>query len=110
MAPTTREQRKIKVEEDAKHFLDEIWDFDPDESFCKMFIRENKKGIWKILARTKDDLATITLGEDDDTVTKITPNEIGDIRMLVHYQAHLYSQGKFPEDASTFRYNTITLQ
>ena len=39
---TTKEAHKTAIERDAKHILEELWDFESDESFYKMFMRDTK--------------------------------------------------------------------
>ena len=42
---SNREKRRTENKEDIEHLLEEIQDFNPDETFYKIFSREAKKGI-----------------------------------------------------------------
>ena len=50
---TTREQRNQAIKEYIKNLLEEIWDFEPDETFCKTFSREAKKSIHRVLHKCR---------------------------------------------------------
>ena len=41
---SNRERRLITRKEDAKHVLKELWNFNPDKTFHKMFSGEPEKG------------------------------------------------------------------
>ena len=43
MAPelgSKREKIWAENQEDIKHLLEEVWDFDPEETFCKIFSKQ----------------------------------------------------------------------
>ena len=46
--------------EDAKHLIEEIWDVDSDDLFCKMLARENKKGFIKLPRHSKAELKELS--------------------------------------------------
>ena len=48
-----REWTRTANKEKAKHAHDEIWDFNPDTNFHKMFSRESDKGIQGVLDLNK---------------------------------------------------------
>ena len=59
MAPVTRsnrEKRRTEIQEEIKHLLEEAWDFNPDETFHKIFFREAKKGIQEVVDMSKKEL------------------------------------------------------
>ena len=59
MAPTTRSnkyKRRLENKEHIKNLLEEVWDFDPDENFSKIFSREAKKGIQDVIDMSKEEL------------------------------------------------------
>ena len=59
MAPVTKSKRDIKKEEnqkDIKHLLGEVMDFYPDETFCKIFFKEDKNSIQIIIGMHKEEL------------------------------------------------------
>ena len=68
----------------------------------------NAKGIQKILQCSKAQLQEISCSDYDDAVHYFQNHEVRDVHMLVHYQHHLISTELFPEDAETFRVNSIT--
>ena len=64
MDPATRsniQKRRTETQEDIKHLLEEIQDFDPDETFYKIFSREAKKGIQDVIDMSKDELKELKL-------------------------------------------------
>ena len=40
----TRAERKAIIDEDAKHVLEKLWGYEPDDVFYKIFKRESKTG------------------------------------------------------------------
>ena len=79
-----RVAKKNATQEDINHLLEEIWEFEPEDAFCKAFTRETKMRIHCILAKSRAQLLEITCREDDDNVAKIQDDKVGDICMLVH--------------------------
>ena len=56
----------------------------------------------KFLRYSKEDLKDLSCVEDNGTVLGLEKYEMGDTRMLAHYQQCLTANGLFPEDATTF--------
>ena len=102
MVTTTRDQRKIARQEDLKHLLEEVWDCEPDSPFAATVKRESTEGIQELIYLQKSELASFSYRQDDGTVVKLRPGEIGRIRTLNHYLKHLQDEGKFPEDKESF--------
>ena len=110
MATITRSrkaERAQSIQEGIKHLLKAVWDYGPEDTFCKRFKREIRKGVSMIVNLEKEDLEKL-LWKENDLVDHLTKCEVGLIRMVEHYKNHLISTGQFPPEASTFRYNTIT--
>ena len=110
MATATRSkkaERAQAIQENIKHLLDEVWDYDPEDAFCKIFKRESRKGMNVIANLEKEDLEKLSWKEND-LVDQLTKGEVGIIRMVAHYKNYLISTGQFPPEASTFRCNTIS--
>ena len=55
-----REWRRIANKEDVTHFLEELCDFDPDETFCKTLSRETVKRTQGLLDLIEEYLKKIT--------------------------------------------------
>ena len=107
----TRAERKAIIDEDAKHVLEELWGYEPDDVFYKVFKRESKTGgVDDILALSKKDILELSC-RDDSTSTAIHASKLdaGRIRMLLFYQNHLHEQGLHPDDGS-FRFTSITFE
>ena len=49
MTPTTGEQRHKSRKWDVKYLLEDLWSVDTDDTFCKIFTKEAKKGIQNLL-------------------------------------------------------------
>ena len=57
----TRAERKAIIDEDAKHVLEELLDYEPDDVFYKIFKRESKiGGVDDILALPKKDILELS--------------------------------------------------
>ena len=68
----------------------------------------NAKKMQKLIRYSKAQLQEISCKDDDDAFHCLQKHEVGDVRMLVDYQLHLRATVIFPEDADTFRCNSIT--
>ena len=108
MADAARTQMKAALKEDIKLLLEELWDAEEEEALYKIFTRESKKGMQKVLRYSKEDLQVLSYREDDGTVFHFKKHEVGDVRMLVHYQQYLIVNGLFPEDIDDVRFNSVT--
>ena len=53
------EKRRADNQEDIKHLLEEVSDFDPDETFCKIFSIGSKKGVKDVIDMSKEELKKI---------------------------------------------------
>ena len=91
-----------------KDLLEELWEADPDEPFCKIFTRETKKVIQNLLRYSKAELTEISYREDDGSVNNLLRCEAGRHRMILCYQSHLTSKGTFLED--NFRCVSISVE
>ena len=60
---TNREWRRIANKEDVRNALEELWDFNQDKNFHKIFSREYEKGIQGLLDLNKEDLKKNSPGE-----------------------------------------------
>ena len=47
---TTREKRAVSLKDDVKNIIEEMWDAEEGETFCKIFTREHVKGTQKSCA------------------------------------------------------------
>ena len=56
MAFGARKTRREENQEDSKHALEVIWEYDPDSALCKIFSREAKVGIHDTANISKEDL------------------------------------------------------
>ena len=70
MAPATgtrfkREKPRMENKEDIKYLLEEIWDFQPDKTFYKIFSRHASKGIQDVVNQTKDELKNLTWRDEN---------------------------------------------
>ena len=68
MASATRSkkaERAQAIQEDIKHLLEEVWDYDPQDTFYKIFKREARKGALIIINLEKEDLEKIFWKDDD---------------------------------------------
>ena len=45
----SREKRKAALKDDAKNLLEEMWNFEEEETYYKIFTRESTKGMQKFL-------------------------------------------------------------
>ena len=69
MASATRSnkaERAQATQEDAKHLLEEVWDYDPQDTFYKIFKREARKGMNVIVNLEKKDLEELSWKEGDE--------------------------------------------
>ena len=100
----TRAERKAIIDEDVKHVLEELWAYEPEDVFYKVFKRELKTGgVEDILALSKKDI--LDLSCRDDTTSTPTPVHLSQadaskVRMLKFYQNYLHEQGLYPDDGS----------
>ena len=56
MAPAAKsngEKRSAENREGIKHFLEDVWDFDSDETFYNIFSKESKKGVQDVIGMNK---------------------------------------------------------
>ena len=107
----SRAQRKAMIEEDVKHVLEELWDYEPEDVFYKIFKREAKTGgVDDVLALPKKNILELSY-RDNATSTAIHPSllDASRIRMFLFYLNHLHEQGLYPDDGS-FRYTSITFE
>ena len=106
---TTGTSRKAALKEDVKYVIEELWDAEEEEPFCKIFTREclNRKETQKILQDSKENVQDISCRDDDGTANCLRKHEVGHVHMLVHYQSYLIAIELFPEDTDAFRFNLI---
>ena len=91
MAPKLRpkrEKRREETKEDIKNLLREVWDFDPEETFYKIFSRQASKGIQDAIDLSKEELKDLTWRENNRDVSKLEPSEVGKVRSLNNYNAY----------------------
>ena len=92
----TRAERKAIIDEDVKHVLEELWGYEPDDVFYKVFKRESKTGgVDDILALSKKDILELFC-RDDSTSTAIHLSQLdaSKVRMLLFYQRYLKNKNK----------------
>ena len=84
---STRESRKIALNEDIKHILEERWRIDEHEPLYKMFTKEcmTTKDIKKVLWFSKADFNKLSCKEDDNTVAFLEKHEVRDVRLTFYY-------------------------
>ena len=85
MAPklrSKREKRREETKEDINHVLEEVWDFDPEENFYKIFPRKERKGIQDATDLSKEELKDLTWRENNVDVSKLEPREIGKVSSM----------------------------
>ena len=109
--PLTRAERKAIIDEDVKHVLEELWGYEPEDAFYKVFKRESKTGgVEDILALSKKDILELSCRDDKtSTAIHLSQADASKVRMLLFYQNYLQEQGLFPDDGS-FRCTSITLE
>ena len=83
-----REKRGTANKEDVKHDLKEIWNFNPDETFYKIFFREAEKSMQVVLDLTREQLLDLTWREDNDYLNNTRAKEVDKIRNLKNYEVH----------------------
>ena len=71
-----REWTRTSNKEDVKHAHDELWDFNPDANFHKIFSRESDKGIQGVLDLIKEDLEKITWREDNGVCSSMMASDV----------------------------------
>ena len=74
-------ERAQAIREDIKHLLEDVWDYDPEDTFYKTFKKEARKGINMIVNLEKEDLEKLSWKEND-LVDHLTKGEVGLIRMV----------------------------
>ena len=104
-----REKRRVENKEDIKHFLEEVLDLLPDETFYKKFSRDASKEIQDVLNQTKDELKNLTWKDINGDVIKLTQSEVSKIRSLDNYNAYRKANGNWPSNARDLRCNNITI-
>ena len=96
MSPVTRsnrDKRSAENQEDIKHILEEVWDFDPDETFYKIFSRESKKGAQSVIDMSKEELKDLNLRENDDNLSEFMTSEACKVRSLNKYVTYIKVKG-----------------
>ena len=91
--------------------LEELWGYEPEDAFCKIFKRESKtRGVEDILALSKKDILELS-HRDNSTSQPIhsTMVDASKVRMLHFYHNYLHEYELFPEDGS-FRFTSISLE
>ena len=68
---SNREKRRAENQEDIKHLLGGVWDFDPDETFHKIFSRESKKGVQEVIDISKEELKELRCREDNGDLSDL---------------------------------------
>ena len=108
MAKATRVKANAALKEDIKHVLEELWGIEEEEPFYKIFTKRciGAKSVHYVAASDKAELEKLT-HEDEEGIFYLEDYEINKMRMLLHYRSHLVATGKFPEDADSFRCNTM---
>ena len=89
---SSRENRRAENQEDIKHLLKEVWYFDLDETFCKIFSIEAKKGIQDVIDMSKEDLREIKWREDDSYLAELMASEVGKVRILKNCANYLMAK------------------
>ena len=98
---TARAQRKFIIKEDAKHVLEELWGYHPEDIFYKIFERETKcRGVYDILVLSAEDILHLFHASRD---------EADKISTLRFYLKNLLDQGWFPDDNS-FRFTSVSFE
>ena len=107
----SKAQRKAMIEEDVKHVLEELWSYEPEDVFYKVFKREAKTGgVDNVLALPKKDILELSYRDNaTSTAIHLSLLDASKIRMLLFYQNHLHEQGLCPDDGS-FRHTSITFE
>ena len=110
MAKATRIKVNAALKEDIKHVLEELWDIEDEEPFYKIFSKQciGAKSIIDIIRFDKAQLEKLSHEDDEGTVHRLEQHEVEKMGMLVHYRSHLVAIGCFPEDADTFRFNSMS--
>ena len=111
MAPelrSKREKRRAEIQEDTKHLLEEVQDFDSEETLCKISTRQARNGIQDAIDLSKEELKDLTRRENNGDVSKLKPREVGS-RILKSCIAFRESKGDFPSDPRYLRCKNITI-
>lgn len=89
------------IKEDAKHALEELWGYDPEDSFYKIFKREAKnEGVYVILGLSKEDIYQLSCRDDSNKVVYTNRAEAGAIRTLWFCIKNSHNQGLYPDGIS----------
>ena len=107
---SNREKRRVENQEDIKHLLEEVSDYETDETFYKIFSRQASEGIPTILNTTREELVNLKWEEENGNISKLEPFEAGIIQSLNKHVTCLKTKWYFPSEASDLRCNTITLK
>ena len=107
----TRAERKAIIDEDAEYALEEIWGYEPEDAFYKVFKRESKTGgVEDILALSKKDILDLSYRDDSTGATiHLSVADAVQVKMLRFCANYLQEQGLFPDDGS-FRCTSISYQ
>ena len=79
---SNREKRRTENQEHIKHLLEDIWDYDLDETLNKIFSTQASKGIQCITYIPKEELMNIKRKEDNGDCSELMTFEVGIIRRL----------------------------
>ena len=107
MAPelrSKRAKRRAETKEDIKHLLGEVWDYDLDRTFYKIFSRDSREGIKDVINMTNEDLKELTWREDNGDVCELETSESCKILSLKNYNNWDFTS--YPRD---LQHNNITL-
>ena len=88
-----------------KHVIEELWDFNPDETFHNTFSIDSEKGAHVVLDLTKEDMEKLTWREESGDLTNPWPHGVGKIRSLNVCKVNLTAIRKLTSEARKFRHN-----
>ena len=106
---TTKTSRRSALKEDIEHVLEELWNAEEKDTLYKIFKREfvGSRRIQKILRLSNAHLKDLSCRDDDVSVLCLQRHEVGDARIMVHYQSYLRAKELLPEDMDTFRFKSM---
>ena len=105
-----RENRKAETQEDIKYLLEEVWNFDPEGTFYKIFSKQDRNGSQDAVDLSKEELKDFTWRGNNVKISKLEPNEVGKFRGLKNCNAFREAKGDFPSDPRDLRHNNVIIE
>ena len=104
-----REKKRVETKEDIKHLFEKVWDYDPDRTFYKIFVREAREGIQHVIDISKKGLKDLEWVEDNRDRSKLMTSEVCKVLSLKNYVDYLKVKGNLPSNPRDLRHNIVTI-